>query len=198
MSSLTLSSAKYLLKKPLEDVRWGVSCGCCWSWDSTSCSAVSEALIDLHDHEEVLCGLAMALCIALEDGRVPYEGNRQQATVQNHSHHTILPGTRIPQEGESIQAERWRRPTYPSLSVWELSARNRQFLASSYILWAISPGNGVRCGKRYSLLRSLQAQRGHISRGPISQRMNTTKIGRKTIVCNLHIFSSVSILWLES
>jgi len=58
-----------------------------------------EALIDLHDHEEVLCGLAMALCIAPRDGRVPYEGNRQQATVQNHSHHTILPGTRIPQEG---------------------------------------------------------------------------------------------------
>src|SRR5262245_60151033 len=61
-------------------------------------------------------------------------------------------------------------PSVPALPVWKINS-----IASLYILWAISPGNGVCSGKRYSLLRTLQAQMGHISIGPISHRMNTTR-----------------------
>jgi hypothetical protein len=49
-----------------------------------------QALIDLHDDEEVLSSLTMTFFISHRHGMGEQHGNRHQATVKHRSHHTVL------------------------------------------------------------------------------------------------------------
>src|SRR5215471_13611183 len=49
-----------------------------------------QALIDFHHDEQILRSLAMSVVISQRDDRGKPQDNREQARVQQHSHHTIL------------------------------------------------------------------------------------------------------------
>src|SRR5215831_12145884 len=69
-----------------------------------------QALIDFHHDEQILRSLAMAVVIPQHDDRGKPQDNREQARVQQHSHHTILLCILIPQaQGE----EEGSSATYP-------------------------------------------------------------------------------------
>src|SRR6266568_409783 len=104
-----------------------------------------QALLDLHHEEQVFSSLAMTLGISQSNDRREPQGNHDQTVVQQHSHHTILLGIRIPHGGGHSQGTEEDSPaTHPRSGVHASHAcwiREPPACATSSNTFAISSGD---------------------------------------------------------